>query len=81
MTLDLVEGKILYIMESWPLQLMIETKAKEKVYVTLLSDTPVIRNNNKINYKELAPNLQVKIKGSYYENELAMTANTIEVTI
>src|ERR687898_1783388 len=61
----IIEGKILQIMETWPLQLIIETKDKDKIYVTLLEDTSIIHNNNnnnnKVDLNELMPNLYVRI--------------------
>ena len=66
-------------MEIWPLQLIVETKNKEKIYVTLLENTNIIYNNNKVNLNKLMPNQYVRVNGKYKEDYLAMTANSIEL--
>ena len=66
-------------MEIWPLQLIVETKDKEKIYVTLLENTNIIYNNNKVNLNKLMLNQYVRVNGEYKEDNLAMTANSIEI--
>ena len=75
----IIEGKILQIMEIWPLQLIVETKNKDKIYVTLLENTDIIYNNNKVNLNKLMLNQYVRISGEYKEDKLAITANSIEI--
>ena len=75
----IIEGKILQIMEIWPLQMIVETKNKEKIYVTLLENTNIIYNNNKVNLNKLMLNQYVRVNGEYKEDNLAMTANSIEI--
>jgi hypothetical protein len=75
----IVEGKILSVMESWPLQLTIETRKNEKIYVTLLLDTRIFRNSYEVDCKELMPNSYVRIEGDYQKDNLAITAQSIEI--
>jgi len=75
----IIEGKILQIMEIWPLQLIVETKDKEKIYVTLLEITDIIYNNNKVNLNKLMLNQDVRVNGQNKEDNLSMTANSIEI--
>ena len=66
-------------MEIWPLQLIVETKDKEKIYVTLLEITDIIYNNNKVNLNKLMLNQDVRVNGQNKEDNLSMTANSIEI--
>lgn len=75
----IIEGKILQVMETWPLQLVIETKKRDKIYVTLLENTNLVHKNQNVNLNELMPNVNVKINGEYKVNNSSMTANSIEI--
>jgi hypothetical protein len=75
----IIEGKILHVMESWPLQLIVEAR-EGKFQVALQSDTKVMRRNDTVDPKQLLPGLDVTIEGSIPdEAKLAITANSIEI--
>lgn len=74
-----IEGTILEVMESWPLQLNVETKAGQ-YHVALLEETSIFQRGEPFNANQLVPGLQVKIKGEAPPTqENAMIANFIEV--
>lgn len=80
-TLDEVTiyGVIVNVMESWPLQLTVDEKAKN--YSVLLQlDTIITRKGREASERELKPGLQVMIRG-YLSSEdmLAITAVQIEI--
>jgi hypothetical protein len=75
----IIEGKIVNVMESWPLQLQVETQSG-RYHVLLLSQTVITREGQKINPKELNTNLQVLVKGQESgENQLSMITHEIEI--
>ena len=74
-----IEGTILEIMESWPLQLTVETEVGQ-YHVALLEETSILQRGDPFNTNRLVPSLQVKIKGEVPPTqENAMIANFIEV--
>jgi len=75
----MIDGKIVSVMESWPLQLIVET-ATDRYNVLLLLETMITRRGVKISAGELNPSLRVLIKGHRSsENQFAMTAQQIEI--
>lgn len=74
-----IEGTITEVMESWPLQLMVETNAGS-YYVELLVDTKITQNGEVVEANRLMPGIQVVITGdaSPTQNN-AMTAQSIEI--
>jgi hypothetical protein len=74
-----IEGKISQVMESSPLQLMVETK-NGRYYVALLPETKITQQGKTVDASKLNPGLTVKIQGqSSGANQLAMTAQVIEI--
>ena len=77
----IIEGKISQVMESFPLQLMVETK-NGRYYVALLPETKIHQQGKTVNTSKLNPGLTVKIQGlSLAVNQLAMTAQVIRIKI
>lgn len=77
----LIEGKISRVMESWPLQLMVETQ-NGCYAVGLLSETKVTRWGQIADAGLLSCGLQVKIQGQpSVIDKLAMTAQAIEMIV
>ncbi len=76
-----IEGKIIQVMESWPLQLMVETK-NGHYSVGLLPNTKVTQCGQTVNTNQLNSGLKVKIQGQpSVGNRLAMTAQVIEMVL
>ena len=66
-------------MESWPLQLMVETNAGS-YYVELLVDTRITQNGKDVEVSRLMPDAQVVITGEASPTQdNAMTAQSIEI--
>ncbi|NEO78092.1 hypothetical protein [Moorena sp. SIO4G3] len=75
----IIEGKIVAVMESFPLQLKVETQSGS-YSVQLLSDTKITRQGETVDPGELSPEQKVRIKGqSSASSKSAMTAQTIEI--
>ncbi len=73
------EGRIVDVMESWPLQLTVATEGG-RCHVALLQETMITRNDRKIGPGELTPGLLVRVEGpSSSATGLAMTAQTIQI--
>ncbi|WP_414589975.1 hypothetical protein [Scytonema sp. PCC 10023] len=74
-----IEGKISQVMESFPLQLMVETK-NGRYYVALAPETKITQQGKTVDTSKLNPGLTVKIQGlSSAPNQLAMTAQVIGI--
>ena len=73
----IIEGKIVEVMESWPLQLTVETETG-RYHVALLSETTITREGETVDPGELLPDLQVRVEGQA-SGANAMTAQAIEV--
>jgi hypothetical protein len=73
----IIEGKIVEVMESWPLQLTVETETG-RYHVQLLSETTITREGETVDPGELLPDLQVQVEGQSSGSN-AMTAQAIEV--
>ena len=73
----IIEGKIVEVMESWPLQLTVETETG-RYHVQLLSETTITREGETVDPGELLPDLQVQVEGQASGSN-AMTAQAIEV--
>jgi hypothetical protein len=77
--LTIIEGKITLVMETFPLQLMVETK-KGVYAVGLLPETRITQKGKTVDAGKLTPNLSVKIQGQLSNsNQLAMNAQVIEI--
>ena len=74
----IIEGTIIEVMESWPLQLIVQTR-EGRYYVELLSETRITQAGESINQGNLSPNLQVQINGNAGFDKLTMSAETIEI--
>lgn len=74
----IIEGTIVEVMESWPLQLMVQTR-EGRYYVELLSETRITQAGESINQENLSPNLLVQITGKAGFEQLTMSAETIEI--
>ena len=76
-----IEGKISQVMESFPLQLMVETK-DGRYYVALVPETKIVQQEKTVDASNLNPGLTVKIQGlSSAANRLAITAQTVEIKL
>ena len=74
-----IEGKITQVMESFPLQLMVETQ-DGRYYVALLPETKITQQGKTLDASNLNPGLKVKIQGlSSAANRSAMTAQAVEI--
>ena len=75
----IIEGEIVRVMESWPLQLAVETEAGV-YHVELLDETKVIQEERTINPGILTPHLHIRIQGfTSRTTPLAMLAQEIEI--
>lgn len=74
----IIEGTIVEVMESWPLQLIVQTR-EGRYYVELLSETRITQAGESINQENLSPNLQVEITGNAGFEQLTMSAETIKI--
>lgn len=72
-----IEGKIKEVMESWPLQLAVDTDVG-RYHVGLLSNTKIIKGDENVDPGDLRPNLTVLIKGKS-AGDKSMTAEIIEI--
>jgi hypothetical protein len=73
----IIEGKIVEVMESWPLQLTVET-GTGRYHVELLSETTITREGETVDPGELLPDLQVRVQGQA-SGPNTMTAQAIKV--
>ena len=74
-----IEGTITEVMESWPLQLFVETTTGQ-YHIELLSETTITQDGNDVEANRLMPNVQVVITGQASESqENAMIADSIEI--
>jgi hypothetical protein len=77
--MDIVEGKIRHVMESWPLQLVVDTPAG-RLDVSLSEDTAVIKEGLSIGPNELSPGKSVRLLGrSNPERPDSFSATEIQV--
>lgn len=75
----IISGKILAVMESWPLQLRVETSSGS-YDVQLLEDTKITRQGQVVEPGELKSDMQVKIEGQGSNlNSHTITASTIKI--
>ena len=74
----IIEGTIIEVMESWPLQLIVQTR-EGRYYVELLSETRITQAGESINQGNLLPDLQIQIDGNPGSQKLTMSAETIEI--
>lgn len=74
-----IEGKIITVMESWPLQLTVQ--GQTALYdVVLRSDTQITQKGSVLDPGSLRPDLSVRISGQVSSsNPLAVNAQVIEV--
>lgn len=76
-----IEGKISQVMESFPLQLMVQTQ-DGRYCVALLPETKISHQGKTVDASNLNPGLTVKIKGlSSTADRLAMTAQAVEIKL
>ena len=74
-----IEGKITQVMESFPLQLMVETK-DGRCCVALLPETKITQQGQTLDASNLNPGLTVTIQGlSSTADRSAMTAQAVEI--
>ena len=74
-----IEGTVTEVMESWPLQLIVETNAGS-YHVALSTDTTITQNNQASEASQLTPDKRVVITGEASSNEeKAMIAQSIEI--
>lgn len=74
-----IKGKIMTVMESWPLQLTVQTQTA-LYHVVLRSDTQITQQRQVVDPGSLRPDLPVRIRGQISSsNPLAMNAQVIEV--
>ena len=72
-----IEAEIVRIMETWPLQLVVQ--APQGLYdVRLLEQTRIVRNDQEVSAGELRPRMKVEISGQ--GEGTALTAQLIRIT-
>ena len=75
----MIDGEIVNVMESWPLQLTVQTAAG-RYHVRLLEGTIVTRRATTVGPGVLRPELRVRIRGSRVRSTpLVMSARVIEI--
>ena len=74
----IIEGTIEQVMESWPLQLTVTTRSG-RYYVSLQVDTAVTQQGTTIAPERLKPGLQVQITGQGASDNMALTAQSIQI--
>lgn len=75
----IIKAKVLHVMESWPLQLIVEGD-EGKFEIALELNTKVTRQNHKVNPKDIVPGINIRADGdSPTGNKLGMTAKSIEI--
>lgn len=75
----IIEGKIVEVMESWPLQLTVETETG-RYHVELLSETTITREGETVDPGELLPDLLIRVQGQRTGSS-AIIAQTIEILV
>lgn len=74
-----ITGKIITVMESWPLQLTVQTQT-DLYHVLLRSDTQITQKGQVVNPGSLRPDLPVRIGGQVSSsNPLGVNAQMIEI--
>ncbi len=73
-----LEGEIVNVMETWPLQLTVAS-AEKPIHVSLTLDTTVTKNGAEINASQLSPNQTVRIRGKQVASD-GVIATEIVVT-
>ena len=74
-----IEGSILEVMESWPLQLIIKTPAG-RWHVALLTTTTIALGPQQVDPGELVPGLAVVVSGHAEPGPQALTAEAIHIS-
>lgn len=75
----MLEGTILEVMESWPLQLLVQT-GKTKNFIGLSEHTTVMRGGRSVDPGVLSPGMLVRIRGHSTERvPKAMNADQIYI--
>ncbi|MFG6105601.1 hypothetical protein U2F10_25350 [Leptothoe sp. EHU-05/26/07-4] len=74
-----LNGKITEVMESWPLQLVVETADNQKYYVQLLEETQVTAGSNSSDANQLSPGQNVQINGTVASQPTGVIAESIEI--
>lgn len=72
-----IEGTIVSVMESWPLQLVVET-ATGRRHVALRSDTVITANGQTVEANRIVPGVRVRIDGDASSAD-AMTASALDI--
>jgi hypothetical protein len=62
--MEVVEGKILQVMESWPLQLVVDVPSGH-LDVLLSDDTTVIQAGRSVDPNALTPGLVIRLRGHH----------------
>jgi len=73
-----IQGRIVEVMESWPVQLVVQTR-DGRYHVELLSQASVERGNQKVDPGQLVPNMQVRVEGQSGSGQFTMTAQLVIV--
>ena len=74
-----IEGEITAVMESWPLQLTVDTET-ESYFVSLDPDTDITQGGTAVEASQLSPGQAVKISGTLSPSEEnAMVAQSVEI--
>ena len=72
-----VEGSVLEVMESWPLQLTMQTQ-EGRYHVGLLAETLVNRGGEKVEPGAIKPGVRVRIEGES-SGRNALTARAVRI--
>lgn len=74
-----IKGRIVSVMESWPLQLIVDTETVEYI-VDLLEDTKITQHGNRVGPGILCPGLQISVDGKKSTNSKnTITAQSIVI--
>lgn len=72
-----IEGSVLDVMESWPLQLTVQTQGG-RCHIELLTETVVSRSGQRVEAGELKPGVRVRIEGEGFGPN-ALTAREVRI--
>ncbi len=73
----IIEGNIQEVMESWPLQLIVQTHSGN-IHVDLSAQTVITIGNRSVDTKRLSPGIRVRIEGVSI-GEIGFEAHSIRI--
>lgn len=72
-----IEGTILEVMESWPLQLVVDAE-QDRFQVALKEDTQVLEDSERVDPGRFRPGLRVRVEGAR-TGASALRADTVHI--